>query len=572
MAEYVGAEGDAGDRHGYVGGVPQLSGRGCSVCLGEFHVGQVFSMWPCGHPTHHTCRASGSGNNNNDDDDNDNNNGNGNGNNNGNGNGNNSNSGEDSSNNNDDDGTKGGSSNGMRGSSGSSSSSSSSGGDSGSSSNDKEYGKNGSSRNRSFVSKGGRPPVDYQGMDLTAFGRQGADAEVGASGAQRQERPVDPLRFEHLDLIFGAGVGVPTIQHAYEQIANEDPLGGALWAPPEAGSAGGFSHVVCPPTGLQERLQHSAYAGNSSAVYEDFPELLGLTESCFCHEPWLGWRGADGHFEWIRSAKGTRQGDPLEVYIIAYYLDDIHILGEPEQVREAYDTAVPLLADIGLELNVRKSVGGPSGACEVFQDVVDASGVSMPAAVVPLEGIRVLGIPVGSEAWVADQCFVMASTAGAILPKLARLNDPQEVAGSPYPLGEEAAALSQLPTRWGGLGLTSAQQLAPAGWLGSLAHVWKRVVVMFPSVRGLLPHLGAPEGTDAGGHPLVAGLVSAMEDVLGVRERVLAARAEGHVLPEALKVPEEPPRCGGVVDEFGYHYLACEEVPRGVCGGEVGPA
>eukprot|EP00854_Cymbomonas_tetramitiformis_P034507 gene34507-biopygen32209 len=172
-----------------------------------------------------------------------------------------------------------------------------------------------------------------------------------------------------------------------------------------------------------------------------------------------------------------------EVYIIAY-LDGIHILGEPERVREAYDAAVPLLANIGLELNVGKSaVFSPSGACEAFQDVVDAGGEPMPGAVVPLQGIRVLGIPVGSETWVADQCLVMASTGGAILPKLARLNDPQ--------------------------------RLAPAGWLGSWAHVWKRVVVMSPAVRGLLPHLGAPEGTDAGGHPLVAGLVSAMGAVRG---------------------------------------------------------
>eukprot|EP00854_Cymbomonas_tetramitiformis_P009312 gene9312-biopygen9493 len=318
-----------------------------------------------------------------------------------------------------------------------------------------------------------------------------------------------------------------------------------------------------------------------------------------------------------------------EVYIIAY-LDDIHILGEPERVREAYDAAVPLLADIGLELNVRKS----AGVCEAFQDVVDAGGEPTPGAVVPLQGIRVLGIPVGSETWVADQCFVMASTGGAILPKLARLNDPQvqllllrysivpilasctwygggvqphklmrgalehdssiqqclqKVAGSPYPLGEEAVALSQLPTRWGGLGLTSAQRLAPAGWLGSWAHMWKRVMVMFPVVLGVAPAPWSARGTDARGHPLVAGLVSAMGAVRGARERVLAARAGGHVLPEALKVPEKAPRwesfghtrplgatlplirevsaigtgrcrCGGVVDEFGYHYLACNRM------------
>ncbi|KAK3242318.1 hypothetical protein CYMTET_47990 [Cymbomonas tetramitiformis] len=74
-------------------------------------------------------------------------------------------------------------------------------------------------------------------------------------------------------------------------------------------------------------------------------------------------------------------------------------IGEPGHVRAAYDTAVPLLAEIGLELNVRKSVVySPAGACAAFREVVDAGGVPMPSAEVPLEGIKVLGIPVGSDA------------------------------------------------------------------------------------------------------------------------------------------------------------------------------
>ncbi|KAK3286309.1 hypothetical protein CYMTET_6130 [Cymbomonas tetramitiformis] len=112
----------------------------------------------------------------------------------------------------------------------------------------------------------------------------------------------------------------------------------------------------------------------------------------------VGARSAGGFsrmFEWIRSAEGTQQGDPLgpffmaaplqpavlreilrahrEVYIIAY-LDDIHILGEPEQVREAYDTAVPLLAGIGLELNGTDAGGHPLVAALVsaMEDVCGA--------------------------------------------------------------------------------------------------------------------------------------------------------------------------------------------------------
>ncbi|KAK3233149.1 hypothetical protein CYMTET_56537 [Cymbomonas tetramitiformis] len=168
------------------------------------------------------------------------------------------------------------------------------------------------------------------------------------------------LRFEHLDAVFGAGDGVSAIHHACEQIvSNRIPaevqpwiMGARLVALLKPG--GGVRPIVCGEPVLREILR--------------------------AHP---------------------------EVYIIAY-LDGIHILGEPERVREAYDAAVPLLANIGLELNVGKSaVFSPSGACEAFQDVVDAGGEPMPGAV--------------------------------------------EVAGSPYPLGEEAVAWSQLPTRCGGV-------------------------------------------------------------------------------------------------------------------------
>eukprot|EP00854_Cymbomonas_tetramitiformis_P007808 gene7808-biopygen7883 len=91
-----------------------------------------------------------------------------------------------------------------------------------------------------------------------------------------------------------------------------------------------------------------------------------------------------------------------EAYVIGY-LDDIHISGEPD----------------------RSAVFSPVGAFGAFQGVVDANGDPIPGAELLLEGIKVLGIPVGSDAWVASQCVEMASTAGVILPKLERLNDSQ---------------------------------------------------------------------------------------------------------------------------------------------------
>ncbi len=55
-AEYVEAAGGAVDRPGYVRGVPQLS-SGCVICQAGLNVGEAFSMWPCGHPTHQICGA-----------------------------------------------------------------------------------------------------------------------------------------------------------------------------------------------------------------------------------------------------------------------------------------------------------------------------------------------------------------------------------------------------------------------------------------------------------------------------------------------------------------------------------
>ncbi|KAK3237270.1 hypothetical protein CYMTET_52637 [Cymbomonas tetramitiformis] len=251
------------------------------------------------------------------------------------------------------------------------------------------------------------------------------------------------LRFEHLDAVFGAGDGVPAIQHACEQIvSNRIPaevqpwiMGARLVALLKPG--GGVRPIACGEVGVGVHGGAEVCVHSMQALLGAFPTWCALQLDCknAFNTPVLR--------ELLRAHP--------EVYIIAY-LDDIHILGEPERVREAYDVAVPLLADIGLELNVGKSaVFSPSGACEAFQDVVDAG--------------------------------------------------------------------------------------------------------------------------DAGGHPLVASLVSAMGAVRGARETVLAARARGHVLPEALKLGVTLPlirevsavgtgrcRCGGVVDEFGYHYLACNRM------------
>ncbi|KAK3267241.1 hypothetical protein CYMTET_24196 [Cymbomonas tetramitiformis] len=229
------------------------------------------------------------------------------------------------------------------------------------------------------------------------------------------------LRFEHLSAIFGAGDGVPAIQHACEQIvSNKVPAEILPWL-------------------MGARLIALLKPGGGVRPIASGEVLRRLAGEVVCRQMWMRFAA---HFE----------APPSWIW-----------------------------GDL---------VGGP-GVREDFRDVVHAADDSIPGADVALEGIKVLGIPVGSDPWVVAQCHEIAVKAGEILPKLARLNDPQtqllllrrlqaartRLAGSPYPLGEAAVALSQLPNR---------------------------------------------------GAPLVAGLFSAMEDVRGARLRVLAAEAAGY--------------------------------------------
>ncbi|KAK3289228.1 hypothetical protein CYMTET_3319 [Cymbomonas tetramitiformis] len=62
-------------------------------------------------------------------------------------------------------------------------------------------------------------PVDYQGMDLTAFGRL-RKSILDADGFDSSGPGCSQLRLEHLDAVFNAGDGVSAIQHACEQVVS----------------------------------------------------------------------------------------------------------------------------------------------------------------------------------------------------------------------------------------------------------------------------------------------------------------------------------------------------------------
>ena len=191
---------------------------------------------------------------------------------------------------------------------------------------------------------------------------------------------------------------------------------------------------------------------------------------------------------------------------------------------------------------------------------------------VPLEGIKVLGVPVGSAQWASARCEDVVRELEESLPLLADIPDMQTqllllgfcahprfihmlrgvcpavlqeaalrhdtaiqaslqgIAGAVLPLPDIVVSLSQLPRRWGGGGLTSAQRLSPAGYLGSWALVWAQMSLLFPHLAELLPHLGAPEGTAVGDLPTARQLQQCADTL--ARNRVDAGAVDESLLPK----------------------------------------
>ncbi|KAK3282615.1 hypothetical protein CYMTET_9661 [Cymbomonas tetramitiformis] len=265
----------------------------------------------------------------------------------------------------------------------------------------------------------------------------------------------------------------------------------------------------------------------------------------------------DWQARWIRSAEGTQHGDPLGPFFMAVALQPVlqAVLRAHPGTRRC--TSSPTLT----------TYSGRAGACEGsllqanFQDVLDAAGDSIPGADVALEGIKVQLLLLRYCSHPRFMHVVRGVKSHTLMFGSLEHDDSgvqrclQEIAGSPYPLGEAAVALSQLPTRRGG----AWADLRPAAGAGGLAGVQGACVEAHggdvPSGAELTPPPGSP-----GGHPLVACLVSAMEDVRGRGCGCWRRRPLGIMLPLVREVSAAWTgrcACGGEVDEFGYHCLTC---------------
>ena len=216
-----------------------------------------------------------------------------------------------------------------------------------------------------------------------------------------------------------------------------------------------------------------------------------------------------------------------EVIIMAY-IDDVLLTGPPAAVRAAYDDLERLMHErLGLRSQPSKChVYSPQGDVSMFPQ-------DMPGVLSGVDGVEVLGIPVGTDEFVRQHALDSVARLDSVISRLDLVGDPSLrclllrccahprvthllrgippdlVAGGAQqhdehiaralqsitpgvPLSERALGVARLSISLGSMGLLSAERVAPAAYLGSLALVWSPMSEACPLLRGLLERVDLP--------------------------------------------------------------------------------
>jgi len=235
----------------------------------------------------------------------------------------------------------------------------------------------------------------------------------------------------------------------------------------------------------------------------------------------------------ILSTTGVQQGDPLgpllfalvlhplvlrirdscKLLFHAWYLDDGTIIGDAKEVAKALDVIIAEGPRLGLQLNIKKTeVFWPSCDGVKVQDGLFPSAIGRPGL-----GVKLLGGAVSRDAgFISNLATIRASRAVELMRCLPHLRDPQcellllrscmgvgkllfglrtcqpiyvgeavsvfdkglreaiediVVCGGPF-FGDLQWRLASLPTRFGGLGLCSAEDVSTYAFVSSRAQSW----------------------------------------------------------------------------------------------------